>query len=87
MMGHRTIVNGAIVGRRGRVALMDRAIVPTPSGSLEGIVAASTFRDGRHRITVDAAGQRLELWSAHALTVGTPIRLAVDPAGIIELSD
>lgn len=87
MMGHRTIVDGAIVGRRSRVALMDRAIVPTPSGNLEGMVAASTFRDGRHRITVDVAGQRLELWSAHALTVGTPIRLAVDPAGIIELSD
>lgn len=86
-MGHRTIVDGALVGRSGRVVVMEHAIASDPSGPITGIVSDSAFRDGRHRITLEAMGTELSFWSRHGATTGDRLSISIDDGGIADLVD
>jgi thiamine transport system ATP-binding protein len=86
-MGHRTVVDGEIVDRPGRVVLLETAIRPDPDGRIEGVVAACDFRDGRYRTVVRVADQSIGLWTDTPSNVGDMLRISVDDAGIVELVD
>jgi thiamine transport system ATP-binding protein len=86
-MGHRTIVDGTIVGRTGRVILFESAIRPDPQGRIEGDVVACDFRDGRYRTVIRVGGEAIGLWTDAPCAVGTTLRISVAEGGIGDLVD
>ena len=86
-MGHTNVVDGASLGRDGRVLVLDHAISDDPPGPIEGTVVGSVFRDGRHRVTVEVRGERLTWWTDRARDPDTIVRIAIDESGVVPLRD
>ena len=82
-MGHRSIVDGGRIGAEpGPTLIHTDAITIGHDGSIPGVVRSSSFRDGAYRSDIDLAGGIVEVSTRHALEVGSPIGLSIDPAGV-----
>lgn len=87
LMGHRTIIDGSAIGGTGRLVVSDSAVSIDAAGPITGTTMTSEFRDGRYRISLDVAGQRLWLWTDAAVPTGREVSVSIAPDGVAELVD
>lgn len=81
-MGHRSIVSGASLGGEPAPTLIHAdAITIGNGGDIHGVVQSSSFRDGGFRSDIGIDGGIIEVSTPHAMEVGTPLGLHIDPDG------
>lgn len=68
-----------------RVLVPPGALRAAPSGALAGTVRTLLFRGGTGFAVVEVAGHRLDVLAEPGWHVGDPVRLDVDPAGVLLL--
>lgn len=85
-MGHRNVIDGSLVGRPGRVVVMDRAIATDATGPIEGRVTACAFQDGRYSATMAVGPEILTFHTPERVEVGHTVSVSIDPAGIVDLA-
>ncbi|CAN5785325.1 ABC transporter ATP-binding protein [soil metagenome] len=82
---------GGVLPGRARLLIRPEALTPDPGGSIEGTVEARIFRGDHASLRVRAADSSappldVRLDAGQTIAVGQPIRLRVDPDGIVLLS-
>jgi thiamine transport system ATP-binding protein len=68
-----------------RLVIRPGAFRLDPGGSLQGTVAARRFQGGDYAVEVEFSGIVLEALLLRAPAPGEPIRLAVDPGGVLRI--
>ncbi len=86
-IGHRNIVDAAIIGSEGLIVVPDNAVTIDPEGTIDATVSACLFRDGRYRVSATTISGTLHVVTSAAVPVGRSVRITIDRTRVIPLVD
>jgi ABC-type Fe3+/spermidine/putrescine transport system ATPase subunit len=85
-IGHRNVVSGAVIGSDAKTILIPKeAVLPSPQGSLSGVVTECLFSDGLYTVGVVLSDETVFFDTREPVARATEIRFDVDARLIREL--